>query len=968
MPSKSRSGNSANSKVTVSYDSIEYDFPNKRARITNGKMSFSSSSGWSDSSNRGRVRGGAVADDTVFVNATLNGGTNTWGVSETWVDLQYGNTTDVSFIGEVAGVSFYENDDNGDYFGPNLEVTFARVPYDPPLAPTGLLWRRISDTLQRVEWTGNQYDAAQNRYWETIEIEMQTDSETSAWVDKAFLTGYMTTMDIATTANHRYRIRVRAVNDDGVGPWATSAWLYTTPAAPTALSAARSSGNVNVTSPATAAPYRQGWQLQTKENETGSFVDLNDGDPITGTSYLHVGAAATSAWRYQVRNVATAVPKTDGTSTDLASAWVQTALLVALPDAPSAVTVKRKTAGDGTSVVGWSRAGTAGSTTKPYATQEVQYQLNLDTGPAVNVSTAVPAASTSVEHSTVVDSRYRYRVRAVNAAGASAWTAWSSWIATTPAAPVVGTPGKSGSTVVVANWTNTAPYRTGSRLGWSEDGGVEFAPGVSAAAGDSSASRTVNPAVTHAYRVYHVVAGVPLAAGGTVDLESAPSAWSATIQLQAPPAKPSIDFGSVLFDATTTALTVTVNHHPVDASDMTAVELEYRLGAGAWTTLTTSSTPALTMGTMMATTTLPVGTFANGNTYGFRARTKGADPAFSDWSTEVFVSTTGTPVATVTAPEDGGSVDVATLTIALGWYDPEGQPPTAWDVRLLDGVGAVVWSVESAPGTLSSTPYVVPGIQIADDQTYTVEARGRDLAGMWSAWDSSTFTVSYALPPEAQIVSTVWDDLHGTVTIEIVNPAPGVGEIDAVSQSVEWLWDGRWLPVAQDLPADTGASTFVVHRTPPTGEVTYRVVTVSEIPTILQGTPFVVDAAAQGWVYLNYGPGFLGLARVRGRLGKTRTRSREKALITPVGRDLPLELLGDARRHQWSVSGSIGKHPWQEEALGTFEEWDAVADAPAPICVRDYRGRRLFCSIDGVSADDVAGTISCNLMEIGYVE
>ena len=960
MPSKSWNGDSASSKLTIQYDGFTQS--GGYGYITNPKLVFYSASGWSDSTNTLKAKGAAVYDKT-WSNHTYNGGTDTFVPTASPVQLRYGGTTASSFQAEVTGISFFNGDGSTDTY--TLNIDYPAIPYNAPYAPSNVALLRVNDSTQRCTFAGNQTNHEADRYTETVDWVYQVDSEAAAWQTGAYgLPGTTDHFDLnGCAANHRYRVAVRFWNaTGGVSAWTYSTWIYTTPAAPTNQAVSRySDTELVIDCPLASAPYRSGFAAARQENNAGGYVDMT---VFPATTLLTDSAAPdTSSWQYALRNYVAAQPLYGGGSVDLYSATVYTALVVALPDTPGVPVPKRKTAADGTTSLAWTLAGTAAGPVKPYVTQDVQYQQGAEDGSAVNVGIGFGPTVTTTEHATAVNSRYRYRVRAVNATGSSAWSAWSAWIATKPSAPTVGVPAKSGATTVIANWTNTAPYRTGSKLGWSEDGGAEFDPAIAAAPADSSAARTVDAAKTHKYRVYHVAAAVPLLTGGTTDLVSDGSDWSELIQLQAPPLAPTVTITPNLVDAAITAITISVTHRPVDASAQTDGEVRGRVvGAPTW--------DVFTLGTATSTV-MPPGTLANGYVYEIQARTKGADASFGPWSSSKNITTSGTPTASITSPADTAVIDGADLAIELAFTDPDGAAVSMWDLRVKDGAGTVIWSASSLPGSISAAPYLVAAVTLEDAHSYTVEARGRNAAGLWSAWDTSAITVDYAEPPEVLIESAVWDPDLGRVVIEIVNPTPGPGQVAPVSQDLQWFRDGLWLPVATDLQVLDGQATqIVVDPIAPSGQlVRYRMVTRTDIPSVATGTPFEVQTSpSDGWIYLNGGPGWATLAKVRGRASETWDGSREKTLITPLGRTGPIELLGEQRSSKWKVAGSVAKRAMQEHALGTRGPWKAISDVAAPICLRDWNGTRVFCSIDAVSIDHVAGTVSATLTEVDYVE
>lgn len=967
MPSKSRNGNSASSKVTVEYTSITYS--GKTGKITSPKLKFYSTSGWSDSTNRGRVRGGAVADDTLFTNVTLNGGTKTWSASATTVQLSFLDTTTVNFIGEVAGVSFYENDNNSDWYGPNLSITMNRLNYGAPSAPTNLDLRRVSDTEQRFTFGGQQTNNEEFGYTQYVDWEVQVNSTAAAWERKGTSVNPSSAYySLATSAGNRYRVRVRFTNRDGVSAWATSGWIGTTPAAP-APSAAISGSNIVITCSSASGPYRTDWQIQQKQNEAGSFGSLNGNALIdtAQTTYTHVSPSTAIAWRYQCRNVIEGVPVYGGGTTTLYSAWAQTGLIVAIPEVQTGLTVRRKTAGDGTTSLAWSRAASASGALRKYASQQVQVQLNSDAAPATLIPSQPGVSATTAEHPTAENSRYRYRVQAVNARGSSGWSAWSGWIATKPAAPTLPSPAltKVTPTVLRSKWNNVAPYRTGTKLGWSENGGAEFDPSLSAGAAATSIDRTIDPGATHRFRAYHIIAGVPLLAGGTVTLVSNGTGWSETVQTQAPPTMPLLASSAAVIAAALDPLTVSVKHRPVDGSAMTDVKVEYRIGAGAWTTLTPASSPPVTiLSDIDAAVVFDAGTLSYPDLYEFRAATKGADPGWSPDGTSIFVQAAPAPTASVDSPYDGEVVEISTLTVAVTGLDMQ-----LWDARLLDVDGAVIWSRTSLPGTTFDAPYLVAGVVLIDDETYTFSVNGTSSYGLRTGWISSTFSVQYLLPPKAELLEAEWLPDWGRVEIQVQVPDPGGGEVAAVTCDLQRLTDGKWVTVEANVAIlNSEVAILLQDPIPPLGVVSYRVLTRSDLPSIMPGDVVPVRVWSDGWVYVNGGDDFRQVARLRGDKDLQRSVVDDSVQIVPDGRSKPIELYGNVSYETFSIAGRVAKHVWQEQALGTQKEWLDLAKVKGTKCYRNHRNVRAFGSMSGVSVNEVSGAVAANFTELDYVE
>ncbi len=950
--SKSRAGNSAGSKVTVSYTGLQYDYPNKRGRITSPKFSFYSKSGWSDSTNRGRVRGSAVTDETVFTNKTLNGGTDTWSVTAQWVGLSHTGTTGASFIGEVAGVSFYENDNNSDYYGPNLGITFARVPYSVPAAPAVLEFGRVSDAVQRLTWAGNQNNAEVDGFWHYVDAELQTDSEAAAWVGLGALPGTATSLDVATAVNRRYRVRIRSRNVDQSSAWVTTGWIATSPAAPTGVAATKAGGNAVVTW-ANAAAFRSRTDVERSDDEAefGAVVDVGQAG-----AYTHTGPTESQSHRYRVRAVITAVPLAGGGTIDLTSAWVTTGLLFAVPAAPTASMASRLS--DSVQRLTWSLTNPA-SVTAPYQSQRIQRQVDDDTAPWLDLTSVAGTVTTTDDPSTEPNRRYRYRIRAENSGGASAWTS-TDWIATSPAPPTGVAATKAGQ-MIRTSWTNTGPWRTGSQLQHAP-GGENFDPALlTPDSGPSAVSYTdddAEPSLTHRYRVRAVVAGVPLAAGGTIDLTSA---WVTTglVQLLTKPNPPLVTVAAGPFDATLTAWTAVVGHQSVDSTVQADADLQWRkVGDPDWVSIDLGLATAHTW---------PAGTLTNPATYEVRARTRGEHPDWSDWSASAVFTTSATPTATITAPADGGSIGSNRVRVTAVYFDPDATSCSQWAVRILDATLAQVWS-----GTYPGAPAidVEPAYPLPDDSAAVVQVRARDGSGLWSAWAQAAFSVEYDPPPTPEPVAT-FDPGTGAVTLTITSPDPGEDQAPPVFQRVTRHTSTGQVVIAESAPIGTPAVSVTDPIPPLCQIVTYTVEAVTATGSTAIGT--VEVATDTDWLFVNGGPGWSQQARLSNKMPINVSPASDKVLRRYAGSRDPVSKGGAGRSYVVQVSGEVATYPGDElaDAFGSWPEWEAIETVDDPLCYRDPLGRRFFASLSDLSianAADPVSVISARFTRIRHVE
>lgn len=116
------------------------------------------------------------------------------------------------------------------------------------------------------------------------------------------------------------------------------------------------------------------------------------------------------------------------------------------------------------------------------------------------------------------------------------------------------------------------------------------------------------------------------------------------------------------------------------------------------------------------------------------------------------------PVATVTAPTEGGSVTTTTRpTITWTYSDPEADTQERYRVKIFSaaqyGIGG--FSPETSPSTwdsgevFSSATSVVPPFDLTNSTTYRAYVKVADTGsgGRYGNWDNNTFSIAITAPP-----------------------------------------------------------------------------------------------------------------------------------------------------------------------------------------------------------------------------
>ncbi len=634
-----------------------------------------------------------------------------------------------------------------------------------------------------------------------------------------------------------------------------------------------------------------------------------------------------------------------------------------LPDAPTGLAATRVS--DAQHNLAWVSLATTASAGKPYSAVLVERQTDSESAPWVQIASLGGSATAFTDATTELNRRYRWRIRAQNASGFSGYSEPTGWVYTTPAAPVVGVPSKSGS-AITAPWVNASIFASQVEVWHAANGTWDGAAlAVVGGAETSYIHSGANPSQTHAYRMRAKVSS-----GGTspVTLHSAYSATSETVQLLAPPAPPTLTLQPVLLDAALSDVTVHIQHNPVDSTTQTAAGVRWRKsGAVDWNTAALATQAAY----VIERTTL-----VNNASYEVQARTKGDYADFGAWSASVIFTTSATPQAGAVRPVDGAIVESSELTVEWTYFDPDGTNQTGWRVWLLSLDGK---ALGQANGTSADARTYTFPVALANLTGYRWQVQVRDGSGLWSEVSEAAFESDFP-PPPAPVINLSWDDARGAVLIQITNPGPSDEEAEAVYNRI-WRGDvmiADHVPIPEAPPdpdeedeTSTDPVIVVADPIPPlAAEVQYSVEAISEIPTSSKASAAITTPAGR-WIYLNGGPGFATMARLRLNPAIDITAGREKVLRTYAGRKAPVEYVGPARSQVLRLGGGVDGTSARPD-VGDWHAWVAVADLPAPICYRDMLGRRIFASI----ASDVGiahntgphASISATLTEVDYAE
>lgn len=521
-----------------------------------------------------------------------------------------------------------------------------------------------------------------------------------------------------------------------------------------------------------------------------------------------------------------------------------------------------------------------------------------------------------------------YRVISSNSAGDSPWSADSNAVYTTPAAPTGVAATKDTAGNIDITFTENVDYTEYTHEVWHGTvvGGVVTWDGAAlttlASGVVSYEHATPNPAQQHRYRVR-------AKAGALV------SAWveSGTVVLLTAPAKPTIP-PLPNYANRAAIFRLPWVHNSIDSSPQSKYQWRWSSnGGGAWTT--GAKTASVNQFHDFA-----ANTFALNATITFQVRTKGAydagadaDTSYSPWSDSAVVTFQSLPTTAITAPANGGTINDSTIRVTVTFAQAQAATFVKAQIELLQGA-TLLETMESVNqvGITLDTP-AQNGI------SYTVRARVQASNGLWSAWATSTFNVTYLAPvPAVVVASYVQNTGHGQLDLNIA--APGGGQAVAATVTITRTIDGVTETVVQDYPV-SAALTFL--DTTPTihGTNDYVITTSSALGAKSSVNAQLVTTECRR-AFLSKGGDYSNVVAFGANLEVDEALSVASATVQAAGRTKPIGLYGVETSVQLKVKSFVF-----ENFGSPMDELRAFLLVPGKACFRDSTGRRTFGTVKG---------------------
>jgi hypothetical protein len=383
-------------------------------------------------------------------------------------------------------------------------------------------------------------------------------------------------------------------------------------------------------------------------------------------------------------------------------------------------------------------------------------------------------------------------------------------------------------------------------------------------------------------------------------------------------------------------------HNDPNGDIQSKFDLQYRLqGAGSWTTVT-QTTPNNYYD--FSAWGLPLGVIE------WQVRTydqAGLSGPYSSIATFSVATKPATP--TITSPTNGATVSIANPVIQ--WSHPT---QTDYDLIIKDSTGTTtIWQDTKT----STNKAVTVGANLANGTSYKVQVAVKDSGGLWSNFASNDITVSYT-PPAIPILTSVEDNIRGSIAITINNPTP-TGSQPTVTGCDLYRQEGTGAFVCIKKGINGSYTDYTVK---PNTTISYYVIANGSNGTVSQSAT-ITDSAGVSLTQLALLSDNTKYVTLTLGTKLSENRKVERALMQFAGRKYAVAEFGEQKENGYSYSYVIKT----QSELDTLE---SILDAQETILLRDTKGRKAFVTLEGISINELATywEITLNPTQVEYNE
>ncbi len=356
---------------------------------------------------------------------------------------------------------------------------------------------------------------------------------------------------------------------------------------------------------------------------------------------------------------------------------------------------------------------------------------------------------------------------------------------------------------------------------------------------------------------------------------------------------------------------------------------------------------------------LPANTITTGADpdYQWQVRTWDKQDVAGSYSSLVSFRTGTPPVASFTDPVDGGTYPRGILTVAWSYTDAETDPQASFRVVLKDQAGKVLEDSGQVAGDATSYRF---NTILSNNTPYRLELTVWDATGQ-SSMAVSNFTTSF-VPPVAPVLSVVPDSAGGKIIVIIGNPdndpsKPATSYNDLYRRENE----GEWIRIVAGMPLNSGYDDYAVSSNT---TVEYKAIGVSVDMTTAESNVASASITLSGiWLHDVKSPATTKLNILYNSDIKTNRRF-EANFLRFAGRSKPVVEFSPQEEYRYSIT--LYTTP-------DYDYWDQLEQlirSKATLCIRDYRGRKIFGVVTELPENDLffGEQIALEITEVDYSE
>ena len=361
-------------------------------------------------------------------------------------------------------------------------------------------------------------------------------------------------------------------------------------------------------------------------------------------------------------------------------------------------------------------------------------------------------------------------------------------------------------------------------------------------------------------------------------------------------------------------------------------------GGQTWNTITQTTTNQYYD---MPTNTLPVGSIV------WRVRTYNLDGLASEYSEQAAITIAGKPdTPTLTRPNTTENTSKPLIS-----WTASGQ--VMYQAQVLQGTN-IVWD----SGEVASTAgQVQVGVNLADNTSYTAKVRIKNQYDLWSDWASKAFTVDFELPnkPTFDIVK---DLVRASIRLTVTNPTPdGTGGF-SYNEVYRRKVNGSWVKIASNIARNGTYEDCAMASSQPyeymvrtIGTYGYMDSDIKYADIRVRNSQLASISDKNIYVPLVYDP------KRNLSLGMGRT------LMQFAGREKPVSEFGESKDFGIALSFVI-------KDIEDLDTLMALIESAETLLYRDNRGRKIYCTIGGLSIDEERKywTVSFAIAEVSHQE